>query len=538
MSLAAVVDRQTAWTGDDLLRALTSMVSVLEAHVDQIDALNVFPVPDGDTGTNMFLTVRAALEHAQNQCGTTPRVGCLVRSFAHGALLGARGNSGVILSQVFRGFADALAQCDVITGADLVRGFAGASESAYRAVMQPVEGTMLTVVRMSAERLAILPPDVTVLETLETAVTGASDALARTPEMLPILRQAGVVDSGGQGIVVCLQALLAWTRAEEPPRALTIGGPALLSIDLEAGHDTFGYCTNVLITGTSIPVDEAKRALLAIGQSAVIVGDDTALKIHIHTERPDQVLTLALQWGDLSQIKIENMTTQVSSRLDRPAATGLAIIAVANGDGNATLMRSLGATAVIDGGKTMNPSTDQLLAGIRSSHAGTVVLLPNNGNVLMAAKAAAGIASEHVLVIPTRSLIAGIAALNAISPSMSIEQASVAGGRAIETVTTLEIALAERDVTIHDVQVRCGYWLAVINDQISACNSTITALISDVRASMPQLDAELATVLVGEHVTSGLTDELVLAMAASFSTIEFDVHTGGQPHYAFVIGLE
>jgi hypothetical protein len=499
----------------------------IEAHRPRIDDLNVYPVPDGDTGTNLTLTVRA-IDEALRKDGPDDRAG-LAHEISRAALMGARGNSGVILSQIIRGATDSLAVSD-----DLAKAFRSASDAAYRAVKKPVEGTMLTAIRAmadAAERKADLP-----------AIIAAGDAtVAKTREMLPVLKEAGVVDAGAAGLVEIVRGVHAALTGEalpEPPELEE-------ELGLDAIHQElsrFRYCTVFVIEGEGLDPEALEEELEQFGDSLLVVGDSTALKIHVHTDDPGRALTLGVARGVVEGVEIANMHAQTQEREARllhavpdTTAAACAVIAVAAGDGNRALFESGGAS-VVDGGRTMNPSTADLVAAIEAAPAPEVVVLPNNSNVIMSAEQAADHSSKKVRVVPTRSLQSGLAALIAFNPALGAEQNVGAMTDAVEGVATGAITIASRDVQLNGVSVRKGKWLGLANGEPVAGGESFDEVVHAVLAKLLEEPRGILTLLTGEDPPSlaGVLSEL----ETEHPELELDVHEGGQPHYALLLAAE
>lgn len=551
-----------AWDGAALLAALGAATAWLGANRDAVNALNVFPVPDGDTGTNMLLTMRAALDEARNLPESLQSDASEVAArIAHGALMGARGNSGVILSQVFRGIANGLADRPEIDGSDIARALLGARDMAYRAVMKPVEGTMLTVVRVAAERAEVAASDRADLRAvLAAASAGAVEALATTPDLLDILKQAGVVDAGGQGIVHILEGIGRFARGEslEPPPTENghagLGGDMAFLDQLDAldGDDAFGYCTNFMIFGDGIDFDRARSDMAEMGDSAVIVGDDRIVKVHIHVINPGKVLDYAVGLGELGQIKIDNMQSQTRllsaqrSTATAPAEPAdaethsgtIAILAVASGDGLAAVLRSMGAAGIVLGGQTENPSTRELLVAAEALSADEVILLPNNPNILLAAAQVAGLTQKTVRVVPSRSVPQGLSALEAFNPDADIAGNVARMTEALGFVRTIEVTRAVRDAVINGVTVTEGDVIALIDDRLAASGSDENDVTCRAFAEADLGDAELATIFLGDGVTAADAGPLEAAILAMFPDLVIETHAGGQPHYRFIIGVQ
>ena len=545
--------------GAGLLHALRAGMGWLERNVGGVNALNVFPVPDGDTGTNMFLTVRAAYTAAA-EGGDAPgrTVGTVAERAAYGALMGARGNSGVILSQVFRGIAKALDGHATLDGPLLAAAFAEASAMAYKAVMKPVEGTLLTVSRGAAEAAAAAAQaggDVRAV--LDGALAGARATLARTPEMLPLLREAGVVDAGGQGYVIVLEGMRLHLagRNVEAEALPEIAPGQQVAFDLGAvqeqhGADDYGYCTNFLITatpGTEMDYPTIRATLAGMGHSAVVVGDTRYLKAHIHTSDPGALLSYAVQFGALSQIKIDNMDAQVEA-LEGPAPAtpakqrepiaGVSVVAVAAGAGLSEVLTGLGAAAIVRGGQTMNPSTQELLDAINAAPTDQVIVLPNNGNVVLTAQQAADMAAKQVRVVPTKSIPQGIAALSAFTFGADVETNAAAMAAAATSARTGEVTRAVRDATIGGVAVKAGQVIGLMDDVLTVSGSERAAVTLDLLGAMGAERGELITLYTGADVSPDAVSAVQDAVQGRYPDAAVEVVAGGQPHYDFILSVE
>jgi DAK2 domain fusion protein YloV len=536
------VTQRDVWDGADLLNAFATATRLLTEQRATIDALNVYPVPDGDTGTNMSLTMEAALNDARANSGPSPSVAVVAQRIAHGSLLGARGNSGVILSQVYRGFAQGVAGLDKVDGRDLAHALRRASDTAYKAVMQPVEGTMLTVIRIAAEHAEqTAPRDPSLVAVLRSALAGARAALANTPNLLEKLRQAGVVDSGGQGIVLVLEGFLATATGERPETGAIAAATSVAVADQDE-LEAFGYCTNFMITGQGIPFEQVRAELAAMGQSAVIVGDDTHVKVHLHIENPGQALDYAIRFGALGQIKIDNMDTQVSARALQPAgllpSAGIAVLAVASGAGIAEAFRSVGVAGVVDGGQTMNPSVEQLVRAVNSAASTDVILLPNNSNLLMAAQHVPELAAKSVRVVPTRTIAQGLAAAAAFRAGRPLDEVVTVMERAMRRIHSVEVSRADKDASVNGLRVRRGQFIGIVDDHLDVASDDLleTATRSLERAVNPE--SELVTIFTGDAVDAETPNRLVQWVAERHQDVEVELVEGGQPHYQFVIAVE
>jgi len=510
-----------------LVRSLvTGARSSIEAHRARIDDLNVYPVPDGDTGTNLTLTVRA-IDEALHKDGPDDRAG-LAHEVARAALMGARGNSGVILSQIVRGATDSLAQSD-----DLAAAFRSASDAAYRAVKKPVEGTMLTAIRAMADAAGQAPD-------LAAIIAAGDETVAKTREMLPVLKEAGVVDAGAAGLVEIVRGLHAALTGE------TLSEPPELEeeLSLDAIHQElsrYRYCTVFVVEGDIDP-DALERELEPLGDSLLVVGDRSALKVHVHTDDPGRALSLAVARGVVDGVEIANMHAQAQQREERllhavPDAepAECAVVAVASGDGNRALFESGGAR-VVDGGRTMNPSTADLVAAIDAASASGVVVLPNNGNVIMSAEQAAGHSSKTVRVVPTRSLQAGLSALIAFDPSQSADANAEAMAEAVESVATGAVTIASRDIQLNGVSVHKGNWLGLADGQPVAGGETFDEVAHAVLERLLAEPRGLLTLLTGAEPPA--LDGIVAELAASHPGLEVEVHEGGQAGYSVLLGAE
>ena len=557
--MIATAPSQALWSGRAMRDAFAFATTWLQHHRDRVNALNVFPVPDGDTGTNMSLTMSGAME-AIDDLPADASASDVAQRLAYGALMGARGNSGVILSQVFRGFANGIGDASQIDGRDFARALEGARETAYKAVMRPVEGTMLTVVRAAAEAARTASetePGIT--DVLDAALHGARIALERTPEQLDILRQAGVVDAGGQGVVYILEGMLksATGDTELPSSAAIdgdIGGDMAFLDEVEElhGEDAFGYCTNFMVFGEGIDPEHERETIAAMGQSAVIVGTDTMLKVHIHVLNPGEVLTYALSLGDLDQIKIDNMSRQTEALSgQRAAATAtpeideadrvhgsLGIIAVAAGEGISNALLSLGVTRIVEGGQTMNPSTQELLAAVEDSPATELIVLPNNKNILMSASQVPELTSKDVRIVPSRSIPAALNALTAFNTDLSLDANVAEMTDAMADTIAVAVTRAVRDVELNGVTVGQGQAIGLINDDLKTSGDDDLEVALRTLEEAGVDDPELLTVFVGRDVDPDDASRLEEALAERWPEAEIEMHEGGQPHYRYIISAE
>jgi DAK2 domain fusion protein YloV len=554
------------WDGHQLLAALQHGAGMLHARVDEVNALNVFPVPDGDTGSNMLATVQAAIEEAEGVPERERTVGRIASALSLGALMGARGNSGVILSQLFRGLGEAVDATPAIGGAELAEALRQGCRAAFAAVARPVEGTILTVARDVAEAATQAAEADGGLEgVLAAAASAASLSVERTPELLAILRQAGVVDAGGKGLELLLQGALASLRGEELPELSDAGHdivlPALDALEAEG----FGYETVFVVTpvdGARLDIPQIRQRLQQLGESVLVAGDHRAAKIHIHNERPDRVISYGLTIGSLSRISVENLdrqATQVRDRVDGAAAakalpaprgeqavadieqvvgTGPRVVAVAPGDGLARVFTTLGAV-VVEGGQGANPSAGQLADAIRATGAPAVILLPNNSNVRLAARQAGELAKGvNVEVVPTRNAAEGVAALLALDPDADLKEAAKQMAAAAQQIQTMQVTAAVRDARMGRHRVKRGEYIVLgpTDGLLASDRDRTIAVVAGVHKLKPGF--ELLTIYRGEGVSRVAADRLRDALKADLVEVEIELVDGGQPHYDFLISAE
>jgi DAK2 domain fusion protein YloV len=540
------------WDGAQLLGALVAAARWLAQHAEAVNALNVFPVPDGDTGTNMSLTLSGAVQDV------VPDPSCAVVAdrVKYWATMRGRGNSGIILSQVLRGMAQALAGHERIGGPELAAALAQASTTAYQAVMKPVEGTMLTVIREASEAAMAADQGATLIAVLEAAVQGARDSVQRTPELLKMLRDAGVVDAGGQGLALIFEGMLRYARGQ--PIELDVPQPpaAVAFADIHGSND-FGYCTNFVLQGAALPFAQIRAALSEMGQSAVIVGDEDLIKVHMHLLRPGDALNYAAGFGALTAIEITNMDLQREALHDRrpttddrrlgtntihPVSTGpvadVGVVAVAPGEGFAAIFRSLNVDAVIGGGQTMNPSTEDLLQAVERLPQRHVIVLPNNGNIVMAARQAAALSTKRVRVLPTKTLPQGIAAKLSFNYQAGLDENLRAMEAALGQICTAEITVAVRDATVDGVQVRAGQTIGLLDGDLVSADDERAQVIDTLLGRMGLDAREIVTIYYGQSVTRPEAEALAQRVRERFPDVEIEVQDGGQPLYDYIISAE
>ena len=560
--------------GKGLLGAYRAAVANLEAHVDEINSLNVFPVPDGDTGSNMVATVRAALAEAEG-AGASAGVERVAAAASFGALMGARGNSGVITSQILRGFSEALARKGRFNGLDLAYALESSTKAAYGAVAKPVEGTILTVIReASAAAVEAAERDNDVETVLTATVEAAEKAVARTPSLLPILREAGVVDSGGQGLYRLFQGALLYVAGRAPAGAPhSTPKPSVLVAHADAG---FGYETMFLLharPGESLDVDAIRGRLESLGDSVLVAGDARALKVHVHNAHPDLVIGYGLEVGSLSRISVENLDDQARDIRERkaeefagPAVRGpepvavaarngsrnghdggfddeddlipLAVVAVAAGEGLAAIFRDFGVSRVVVGGQSANPSTGELLEAVTGVPAREVLVLPNNPNVVLAARQVAELADRPVSVVATRNAAEGFAALLALDPTKGAAANASGMTEAGRAVQTLSVTEAVRDASIGGRAVRKGQTIVLDPDDglVAVDDDGQAAVLAAIQMLQPGF--ELVTLYYGDGADLDASEALARAIRERAPGVEVEVVHGGQPYYRYLISAE
>ncbi|GIM47538.1 hypothetical protein DNHGIG_30870 [Collibacillus ludicampi] len=558
---------QKVLDGTRFVRIVLAAHHSLEANKEHVNALNVFPIPDGDTGTNMSMSFASGVQEMMEYKGT--ELYKLANSLSTGLLMGARGNSGVILSQLFRGFAHAIASQNEIDVRQFASALQNGVQTAYRAVVKPVEGTILTVAKEAARaaQAAAKKADATIRSVLEVLVAEAERALARTPDQLPILRQAGVVDSGGQGLVYIYKGFLAAMTGEEMEGEIqelidrfssdaNVRSPSLAP---HHGTDEFGYCTEFFIRLENRPLtDESaeqqiRQALSGFGNSLLVVADKQLVKIHIHAMRPGKVLERAMDFGPLSKIKIDNMTEQyhrlhhnvqetVEVHEEEPseqrAARRYAIVTVAVGEGIVEVFQSLGVTQVIEGGPTMNPSTEDIMKAVEETGAEHVFVLPNNANIIMAAEQAQSVLRERMTVIPSRSIPQGIAAVLAFHEEHSQEENRAMMTEALSRVKSASITQAVRNSHFQEHEIREGDYLGLYEGKVVSIGHEQELTAQELLAKILDEDDELVTVFYGESVKQRDAESLVDKLSSSYKHCEFELQYGGQPLYDFIFSIE
>ena len=535
----------------------------LNKQAEYVNSLNVFPVPDGDTGTNMGMTIENGAKEVSDRSAST--VGEAAGIFAKGLLMGARGNSGVITSQLFRGFSQSVKDKEELDGAALAAAFQSGVEVAYKAVMKPVEGTILTVSRgaaIGAKKKAESTNDA--VEVMRAALEGAKTALAKTPDMLPVLKEVGVVDSGGQGLVFIYEGFLSALTGEYSASEDFVATPANMGEMINAEHHksvaghvatediTFGYCTEIMVALKQGPTyakefdyEEFRNYLNELGDSLLVVNDDEIVKVHVHTEDPGLVMQEGLKYGSLVKVKVDNMRNQHEAQVEKEAQVSkpaeekeYALIAVVAGQGLADIFRAQGVDYVIEGGQTMNPSTEDFVKAVEKVNARNIIFLPNNKNIFMAAQSAAEVLEQPAVVVEARTIPQGLTSLLAFDPSKSIEENQERMTAALGDVVSGSVTTAVRDTTIDGLEIHENDNLGMVDGKILVSNPDMHQTLTETLKHMLDEDSEIVTFYVGEDGSEELANEIAQEIAEEFEDVEVEIHQGQQPVYPYLFSVE
>ncbi len=537
-----------SFDGTDLKMMLRGAIDFFKQSKDEIDSLNVFPVPDGDTGTNMYQTLLSAVDEACKM--DSSHIGLVAEASARGSLIGARGNSGVILSQFLYGFARSLQTKEKASASDIINALKDGAQKAYSAVMSPVEGTILTVVRKSAEGAAAQHSE-NLLRIMVTMIHHALTALQETPDLLPVLKQAGVVDAGGKGFVVILEGFLHALKSASPA-AKNIQKPVFKKAPEKPFHDQFKkneltqvidciYCTELLLKGENLPLEEIKNKLLPYGDSLMVVGDKELAKIHIHSNHPGMVLESCLRYGTMHDLKINNMAEQSLKLSEKSTPDGykhFGIISVGAGAGLTNIMKNLGVDAVLTGGQTFNPSTGEILALAEEVPAEKIIILPNNKNVILAAEQAGKLSRKEISVIPAKSIPQGISALLTLNPQDDFSTMVTKMKAGLSSVKTGEITTAVRDTTYKEMEIKKEEYIGLAEGDLIVNGTDITVVLKKLLEKIIDGKGLLITLYRGEAIDAGLAKELAGKMQKVFIEQDFELQYGGQPVYHFIISVE
>lgn len=543
----------TSIDGKQFMNMILAGVNKLNADKSSIDSLNVFPVPDGDTGTNMSLTLNSVARFLGQIPETEMTVAKVAEQMAYGALMGARGNSGVILSQILGGLSKVfVTKEDRADAKSFVEGFASGKEAAYKAVVKPMEGTILTVCREASDYLTQVYQDsFTIEDCLKAYLEEGYRSLDRTPELLPVLKQAGVVDAGAKGLLTIVEGMLAGLNgqiefATEQKQEVVVEND-YPEYHIHPDQITFQYCTELIVRNKEeVPVEDARSYLNTLGDCTLVVCAGDITKVHVHTNHPGQVLEYFGAYGDLNDIKIENMKAQSERFGVAETATvkeqehkAMAVVAVSAGEGLNEIFAGLGVDYVITGGQTMNPSTEDFINAIELVNADAVILLPNNKNIIMAAEQAANLSQDiQVRVVASRTIPQGIASLMVYDADGGIDENAEAMTEAMQHVRSAEVTYAVRDTSIDAFEIKEGQLLGIVEGKIKAVGDDMTQLVCDALATMDMEQAELATLYYGEDVTESDANQLLEALEAQYPEVEFELYLGAQAVYSYLISVE
>jgi len=537
-------------TGQDLREMFAAATTWLEKSAPDVDALNVFPVPDGDTGTNMLLTMRSAMEEAYRAPDRS--ASGIAQAMAKGALMGARGNSGVILSQIWNGLARGVAEKESLTGSDIAEALQLSSEMAYKGLSNPVEGTILTVIReaSAAARAQADTGDNDLVSVMEATVSAAKESVANTPGLLLVLREAGVVDAGGQGLFVILEGALYYLKGEvermelRKPWVIASNVPVATGMPhmVAENEEAYGYCTNFLLRGEGLDPDKLRGKLAKKGQSLVVVGDESIIRVHIHALDPGGILHYVAPLGTLHEINIRNMDEQHEDFLEmqknRVMVVDVATIAVAAGEGLTDVFKSLGVTTVVSGGQTMNPSTKDLLHAVESAGSDKVIILPNNKNIVLTANQVQSLTTKTVKVVPTKTIPQGVVALLAFDYEADFETNVQRMEEAKSTVRSIEVTHATRSTKLGEFDIKKKQAIGLLDGDIVAAGDSTTDVLNEVLAGLPLDDAEVITLYYGADTEPAEAEQVSASIREQYPQLQVEAIRGGQPHYNYIVSVE
>ncbi|UKS67097.1 putative enzyme structurally related to dihydroxyacetone/glyceraldehyde kinase [Bacillus sp. 349Y] len=550
----------TSLDGKRFAEMVLQGASLLSANAQLVDALNVFPVPDGDTGTNMNLSMTSGAKEVQKNIQS--HIGNVSISLSKGLLMGARGNSGVILSQLFRGFGKAIEGKSSLTTEEFAQALQTGVDTAYKAVMKPVEGTILTVAKDAAKKgVSVAKNESDFIKLMESIVKEGQASLNRTPDLLPVLKEVGVVDSGGQGLLFVYEGFLAELKGEKVSERVNL--PSMNDLVSAEHHKSaqdfmstedieFGYCTEFMVQfeegKKSFDEETFRQDLSGYGDSLLVISDEELAKVHIHSEEPGNVLSYGHQYGSLIKIKIENMREQHSSIVgeSRPVAKAetpkkevdFAIVTVAMGEGVAELFRSIGATVVIEGGQTMNPSTEDIVKAVEEVNAKKVIIMPNNKNIIMAAEQAAEVLSQEVAVVPTKTVPQGMSALLAFNPGASVSENQAGMSEAAKQVKSGQVTFAVRDTSIDGITISKDDFMGIDEGKIVIAEKDLKKAATGLLEQMLDEDSEILTIIYGEDVSEEDVEALQEYIEQKYGEVEVEVHNGKQPLYSYIFSVE
>jgi DAK2 domain fusion protein YloV len=540
----------TSVGGQDLRDMFSAAASWLEKSSADIDALNVFPVPDGDTGTNMMLTMRSTMEEAYR--APDHSAAGVAHAMAKGALMGARGNSGVILSQIWRGLAQGLENKQVFTASDLAEALQKSAQVAYKGVSNPVEGTMLTVMKdaAAAAQAEVDAGNDDIIAVLEATVEAAANSVANTPRLLKVLKDAGVVDAGGQGLYTLFEGALRYLRGEtelmrlRKPQIIVSELPYTAPLPSASSVDEvpYGYCTEFLLKGEKLEPETIRKRLERKGESLIVVGDDAAVRIHIHTLTPGNIIQFATKLGTMHQISIRNMDEQhqdfLEMQKERMPTTDTAVIAVASGDGLTDVFGSLGAASVISGGQTMNPSTKDILQAVETTPSDKVIILPNNKNIIATASQVQSLTQKKVDVIHTRTIPQGVAALLAFDYEADFKTNTELMEKATSSVKSIEVTHSVRATKINGLKIKKKQPIGLLDGELIAVGDTNADVINQLLSRLDIKKAEIVTIYYGADAETAEAEQINTDVAARYPNLQIELIKGGQPHYSYIISVE
>ncbi|HDE6270907.1 TPA: fatty acid kinase catalytic subunit FakA [Staphylococcus aureus] len=528
----------------------------LSNNADLVDSLNVYPVPDGDTGTNMNLTMTSGREEVENNL--SKNIGELGKTFSKGLLMGARGNSGVILSQLFRGFCKNIESESEINSKLLAESFQAGVETAYKAVMKPVEGTILTVAKDAAQA-AIEKANNTedCIELMEYIIVKANESLENTPNLLAVLKEVGVVDSGGKGLLCVYEGFLKALKGEKVEAKVAKIDKDEFVHDEHDFHGVintediiYGYCTEMMVrfgkNKKAFDEQEFRQDMSQFGDSLLVINDEEIVKVHVHTEYPGKVFNYGQQYGELIKLKVENMREQHREVIRKEQHTAkpkmetvkTAIITISMGEGISEIFKSMGATHIISGGQTMNPSTEDIVKVIEQSKCKRAIILPNNKNILMASEQAASIVDAEAVVIPTKSIPQGISALFQYDVDATLDENKAQMADSVNNVKSGSLTYAVRDTKIDGVEIKKDAFMGLIEDKIVSSQSDQLTTVTELLNEMLAEDSEILTVIIGQDAEQAVTDNMINWIEEQYPDVEVEVHEGGQPIYQYFFSVE
>jgi DAK2 domain fusion protein YloV len=544
------MDNVNSIGGQELRDMFSAATSWLEKSSADIDALNVFPVPDGDTGTNMMLTMRSTMEEAYR--APDHSASGVAHAMARGALMGARGNSGVILSQIWRGLAQGLDGKESFSAAELADALLQSASVAYNGVSNPVEGTMLTVIKDAAAeaRSQVDKGADDIVDVLEATVDAAGESVANTPALLKVLKDAGVVDAGGQGVYTILEGALRYLKGEtelmrlRKPQIIVSELPHVAPLPASVSVDEvpYGYCTEFLLKGEKLEPETIRKKLEKKGESLIVVGDESAVRIHIHTLTPGNIVQFATKLGTMHQVSIRNMDEQhqdfLEMQKDRVPTADTAVIAVASGDGLVDVFGSLGAAAVVPGGQTMNPSTKDILQAVESTYSDKVIILPNNKNIILTANQVQSLTEKKVTVVPTQTIPQGVVALLAFDYEADFNANAEIMEKALSSVKSIEITRAVRSTKVNGLKIKRKQPIGLLDGDLLAAGDSYLDVINKILAKLDLSKSEVVTIYYGEDTDADEAEQINASIMEQYPHLQIEVIRGGQPHYSYIISVE